>query len=149
MKTFLLLLLILQLAIQSFSQDTATQVYNRNYYLTRSSRQKTGAFLLLAGGAGMIIAGAATFKLNLNGPLIGDPAPYSNGRGGGNSNALSTGLFVAGFGAMLGSIPLFISAHDNKVKALSLSINNNPVLLPIRQSLVVSGQPTLTLRLTL
>jgi hypothetical protein len=98
-----------------------THKVDANSLLLKSKKQKTAAWLMLGGGAGIAIAGLAimihdasydasavittVFTLGL---VIPEEHKHS---------AAGPILAIAGTGAMLGSIPLFTSAAKNKRKA--------------------------------
>ena len=108
MKRYFTTPLLLLFAISVFSQE----VKNKEYYQAKSKRQKTGAKVMLIGGAALIGAGF----------LIGDRKESS-------FDDAATGAIIGGigFGLMIGSIPVFIASGKNKRKAASLSFNNIPI----------------------
>jgi len=65
------------------------------------------------------------------------------------NNDFSNALIATGIGAMVGSIPFFISAHYNKIKAASVAISNQNIFLPQRNAIVLKAQPTISLKIPL
>ena len=104
MKKLIIFTMLLILSATSFSQQTnPSQALTRADYLQKSKKQKTTAWILLGGGAGLATAGF----------IIGNSSTSFD------DNKLTTGalLIIAGGVAMVGSIPFFISAGSNKRKA--------------------------------
>ena len=109
---FLLMTLVIYVHAQQITADT---VKNKQYYLGKSKSQKTAGWIIFGVGAtatltGVIVRAAET---TLYVVTIG---------GSSNSSNAPEILIIGGAVCMVGSIPLFISAHDNKLKALELSI---------------------------
>ena len=116
MKKMIILLVFVTAMQTVFAQDTAnrkTQPLSvKEEYLKTSKRQKTAAIVLLSVGAAFVITSTA---------LVADDLEDWDG---GNSAAVESALFLTGAAAMLGSIPLFISAGKNRRRALSISLKN-------------------------
>jgi uncharacterized membrane protein YidH (DUF202 family) len=89
-----------------------------NYYLKKSKKQKTAAWVMMGGGLALATIGAgismSQFEFNLF-----DSQPSS-------SVAASDVLAVTGALIAVGSIPLFIAGAKNKKRA-KLLIGNQPV----------------------
>ena len=111
-----------------FGQDKA-----KEYFLERSKKQKTTAWILLSVGAAAIITG-----------VIID----SNVEPGDQSY---TGGFIEVGGAIctLTSIPFFISASKNKKRAATLTIKNERILSPMVNVLTIKKQASVSLNITL
>lgn len=107
-----------------FSQQKA-----KEYFLERSKKQKSTAWILLGTGTAAIITGA-----------IIDNTQKREGQS-------FTGGFieVGGIICTLTSIPFFISSSKNKKRATTLTINNQRILLPQNNSFVLRDQPSLSL----
>ena len=99
----------------------STHKVDANALLQKSKKQKTAAWLLMGGGAGIAIAGFSIISNDASKDLSDafttifsfgyiTPAQHKH-------SAAGPILAIAGTGAMLGSIPLFISASKNKRKA--------------------------------
>ena len=111
MRKILVFLCLLATASSSFSQDsTRSKPSTREEYLQKSANQKTGAWILLG-------AGAAVLAITAVSDADFDILPI---------------LVIGGGAAVLGSIPLFISARKNKKKGLAMTANleiqRSPVL---------------------
>jgi hypothetical protein len=99
---------------------------NRDYYLTKSKKQKTVAIVLLTGG------GLAT--------------TLGFGIGGGNESSFdeaNTGgiIAVVGIASMIGSIPLFIASARNKRKAKLVinTVSHFDPLAGINKKMITAG----------
>lgn len=101
--------------------NMSTHKVDANALLQKSKKQKTAAWLLMGGGAGIAIAGFSIISNDASKDLSDafttifsfgyiTPAQHKH-------SAAGPILAIAGTGAMLGSIPLFISASKNKRKA--------------------------------
>ena len=111
--TTLMMLMILLISLASSAQT-------KDDYLTKSKHQKTAAWIMLGGGAG----------LGLVGEIVGlrGFADLASGQFHKGSNNMGAGgvLIIAGSAAILGSIPLFIASGKNKRRGMSLSFTNQP-----------------------
>jgi anaerobic selenocysteine-containing dehydrogenase len=104
--------------LRDTSLNMSTHKVDANTLLQKSKKQKTAAWLLLGGGGalttiGLIVGVSQATKDFSNG--ISNIFSNTN-----YSTSSSTGgiiMVIAGTGAMLGSIPLFIGAGNNKKKA--------------------------------
>jgi hypothetical protein len=110
-----------------------------NSLFQKSIRQKTAAWLLLGGGAGITIVGLAIMPpMNFEWTLGGvGTAPVEH-----KHSTAGPILAIAGTGAMLGSIPLFITSAKNKRKANLMLINENVFFNPrlnIKEHIVAIG----------
>jgi hypothetical protein len=98
MKKSLCIIVFIALAANMFAQSPQK---DKDYYLTRSKKQKSAAWGLLIGGTAAIGLGFA----------IGNSknSSFSDAAGG----ALLGGL---GFLAMVGSVPLFLASNKNRMR---------------------------------
>ena len=117
MKKMIAFCLLFSISAATFSQaDTSIVSPMKTDYLKKSKNQKTAAWILLGGG----------FSLGLIGSLVSlhGAIDFVNNQ---HEGKLETGgiMAIAGGVAMLGSIPLFISASHNKHKAMSITFNND------------------------
>lgn len=144
MKAIFLLVLLAGKIICSFSQRVNNNVpVVKTDYLQKSKNQKTAAWILLSGGAGLcIIGGAISISAVEEDPL---------GSAVGASSKFNSGEIVSAIGglAMLGSIPLFIVASKNKHREMSLFIKNENAPQIQKNSFVYHPIPSLTLKLEL
>ena len=151
MKKAIFLFVYLAAMFCSFAQETPSGDTNplvtKEDFLKKSKGQRTGAIVLISAGGAMAIAG---FGVALN--------DFSNDLGNifsttehtsGNNSTLATVLIIAGVGAMLGSIGLFVSAHKYKRKALSLSLKNEMAPQLQRSMVFCQPVPSLSLKISL
>jgi len=131
MKYFSATILLLLFTFSVFSQDV---VKNKEYYSEKSKRQKTGARIMLIGGAALIGTGL----------LVGDRRESS-------FDDAATGAVLGGIGVlmMLGSIPLFAASSKNYRKSASLSFNNMMTPQIKNSSLVYQPIPAVSLKIKL
>lgn len=134
MKRNIFILIILLFTVQLFSQVNATLEFSKDYYLQKSKKQNTTGWILLTSGAVIGIIGIVGFS----------KSDFLES----NSDADAYGILMLG-GALsgLGSIPFFINSGSNARKAATLSINNQPIILQNGGSLVLSPQPSLSLKI--
>lgn len=126
-KQFILLSFLFGLAIQSFGQ-ASNQDFEQDL-LDKSQRQKkTGVILLGAGGASLVQGGVLI--LNGSEEAVNCLGSLNCTGSEGEEWAAGTVLFIAGGLAMLGSVPFFISAGNNKQGAAKLSLDSKPIYLP-------------------
>ena len=136
MRKFFICSIMLLMTAHSFGQQTNPgQPLTKKDYLQKSKNQKTAAWVLLGGGL-VVAVGAAVLAVNSD---WSEPdTPY-------------TVAVFAGGGAMLGSIPLFISAAKNKRKAMNAAayfeIQRDPAIT--NSGLKLHSVPTLSLKLNL
>jgi hypothetical protein len=127
--------MLLILATATFSQQTKpSPALTKQDYLQKSKNQKTGAWVLLAGGTALIGTGF----------LIGDRKESSFSDAG-------TGVVIGGLGflATIGSIPLFIASGKNKRKGMNLSFKNETAPQILKSSFVYRHIPSLILKINL
>lgn len=111
MKKIILCMVVLMLSVSTFSQQTtSSQKMTKEDYLMKSKRQKTAGWVLLGGGAALILAG----------DLIGNSNEASFGDAG-------TGIIMAGLGviSMIVSIPVFLAATKNKRRGNNMTASLN------------------------
>ncbi|MDX1938689.1 MAG: hypothetical protein SFU21_16330 [Flavihumibacter sp.] len=112
MKRVIFLFLALNLVASSFAQNTGTKVPTiNNEFYEKSRKQKTAAWIFLAGGATLAISGVVIGTLEAN--LVRED----------ENSVLGTIMVFTGLSAMVGSIPLFIAADKNKRKAITTSVS--------------------------
>ncbi len=139
------IILMLTVCFMAFTFQTHAQLAENmthkhtvdgNALLLKSKKQKTAAWILLAGGAGLFMVGesiiakeAAKESANILGSVLvtvitlgyvsPDPAPVKR-------SSIAPVMVYSGLASLLGSLPLFIVAHKNKVQA-KLFIKNQPL----------------------
>jgi|SRR6185369_4185120 len=134
----------MMMTFASFSQQNlASQSLSHDEYLKKSKNQKKGAWLLLGGGAALMVIGIASISTE-------DAANYVFG---GDKSGFNTGavLFYTGVVAGLGSIPLFIASGRNKRKAMAATVFLKMGTTPtVRNTSIFShAYPALTLKIGL
>lgn len=144
MKKIIICTMLLIAAETTFCQQI--EPTTRQEYLAKSKNQRTGAWILLGGGALATGIGAVMLSRSAEDVIInvfGGPAPEKK------NETAGTVLFVSGLAAMAGSIPLFIGSSKNARKAASLSFKNERVPYPYKNSLAQKSVPSLTLTIRL
>jgi hypothetical protein len=129
MKKSIVFIVALAATCSLFSQQTQTDTLKygtKDYYLQKSKRQKTAAWVLLIGGTALMGAGL----------LIADSKNATFDQAG--AGAVMIGI---GFLADLGSIPLFIASKKNKNRAMKASVS-----LKIQDALAVQKQNIMNTR---
>jgi hypothetical protein len=137
MKKHLLLGLLLAISISNFCQQTeTTPTVAKQDYLQKSKKQKTTAWILLAGGTTVGFIGLTKFN------FAGSDDPEI-------SNTAATVMFFSGIAVAITSIPFFNASKRNKRKAASVSIKNQ--FIPDLQSsgLMYKPIPSLAVRINL
>lgn len=124
---------MLLIAVNCFSQSA-----EKNNYLQKSKNQKTVAWVLLGTGAVIDIIGIATYP----GGVLLSPSEKQREK-------TAIWLIAAGSATMLASIPFFVSAHKNKKKALSVTINTQQFRQLNKSKLYAVNYPALTLKVRL
>jgi hypothetical protein len=141
MKKIVLILVLLSFTFSGYSQRITKDMSEANYYLQKSKKQKTAAWILLSGGTVMCAAGYVFFIYE---GLKGDGI-Y------GTKAKLSLAMFYAGGAAVVGSIPLFIASARNKGISMSatagLKMENN--ISQLQSSFVKTSYPALSLKINL
>lgn len=115
MKKYFTATILLLFVFSVFSQDN---LKNKDYYLQKSKKQKTAAWLLLGGGLTLstisVFTGYADLSDDFTGFFSTDPESQNN-------DTAETILLVTGTAAILSSIPLFIASGKNKKRARAIS----------------------------
>jgi hypothetical protein len=110
------LFLLMIVAINTHAQEIpADTVKNKQYYLWKSKSQKTAGWIIFGVGATALLTGVTVRAAETSFYIV------TIGSSSNSSNAPEI-LMIGGAVFMVGSIPLFISAHDNKLKTIQLSI---------------------------
>jgi hypothetical protein len=150
MKKIIFCIMLFAFATASFAQQsTSKQAFIQADYLMKSKKQKKVAWILLGGGAGLIVTG---FVIPQGEPTGYQIDPISGGFYEGHKNDGIKGAFgVAGSVSMLGSIPFFIASGKNKKKARAASVFINMERAPVLQAAVISNLsfPVLGVRISL
>ena len=141
MKKIILFLLGFSLTFGVVAQSGKKEIPEANFYLQKSKKQKTAAWIMLSGGTIMLAFGYVWFIYE---GLEGDGVKSTKAK-------LAIAMFYGGGAAMLGSIPLFIAAARNKGISMSLTAGIKMETTPsFRQpSFVKTSYPALSLKLNL
>ena len=148
MKKFIVFALLLMISATSYSQPPMTPTPAvKTDYLKKSKNQKTLAGIIVIGGTLLVIA--AVFIIPKE--EVVNSSSQSDWFSGYTieSKGLKVGAGIAGTLCMLGSIPLFIAAHRNEKKGMSLSFKNEPVQQIQKSSLANLSVPSLSLNISL
>ncbi len=138
-KIILLIPVITALVTSCYGQvdSSGTKIndyYAANPYLKKANNQKTAAWVLLGGGAVLTTIGVAVF------PKDYDPFGFFYNPGSSAKAGFASVLVVTGGLSMLGSIPLFIGARKNKLRAnLSMTTQKAAFGLPGKISKKITG----------
>ena len=123
MKPIILLVSCLLLVNQVFSQ-----MKTKEYFLEKSKKQKTTAWILLGAGAGAIITGAI-----MDNSHKGEEQSFTGGF-----------VEIGGIISTLTGIPFLISSLINKRRAIKLTINTGKIILPQDKFLVSTNHFSLS-----
>lgn len=145
MKKTVFVMAILAIALKGLTQSTS--VPDSDYYLQKSKKQKTAAFVLLGGGAGLaaigLAMGTASFYDEIGSIVVEgeDDETY----------VAASILFGTGLAAMVGSVPLFIASSRNKKKAHAASASIKLQTIPVvsRQGIGKLPYPAASIRISL
>lgn len=128
---FLVFIFVLCIA-KTNCQTSKFSPLTKEDYVKKSKAQKTGAWVTLGAGIGMVAGGLA---INIGSDWI----PENENKG--------LWLSYVGGVATLASIPLFISSHKNKKRAASLTVNHQSILLPKQGGWCFNRQPVVSLKI--
>ncbi len=138
MKKIILVSVLIAIANFSFSQTLPPNVKTKEFYLAKSHHQRTLGWIMLGGGVALTAIGI--------GVASGQALDYFQGSSkSGNSGNLIAGIGVA---SVLGSIPFFISAANNKRKAAALAFNMQKVPIIYTTINRPLHQPVLSLKVS-
>lgn len=141
MKKIIFFTTLLKIATATFSQQTnLSPTLTKQDYLQKSKKQKTAARIMLGAGGTLMIVSAFVVTDDVLG--LFDPRDQKNG-------SLADGLAYTGTAVALASIPLFIAARKNKIKALSISFINEKAPQLQNNQYVYRAIPSLTLKISL
>lgn len=142
MKKQLFFILLLTVAINSFSQSYPKKnPESKEYFLQKSKQQKTAAWILLSGGTVLFVGGYTLFVYE---GLQGDGVQSAKAK-------LDIALFFVGGAAMISSVPLFIAAARNKGIATSITagVKMEKNIANLHPSFIKSSFPALSLKINL
>ncbi|MEO6719045.1 MAG: hypothetical protein ABIN67_01725 [Ferruginibacter sp.] len=110
------------LIAQETPREKSMETLTKEDYLKKARGQKTGAIVLISAGGALTAVGFILALNNLEYDIGGIFDQNYQPRD--DNETVSTVLAITGIAAMLGSIPLFISAHKNKKHAMNISFKN-------------------------
>ena len=146
MKKIIVIALLFVFATTSFSQQKIQkQALTKTDYLQKIKKQKKTAWILLGGGAALVIISNVIpegEQTDFN-PRFFD---YNH-----KNDGVKAAFGLTGGLCMLGSIPLFIAAGKNKKKAKAVSAFINIEKAPVLQQTAVRNQsvPSVGLKISL
>jgi len=148
MKKAVFFIMLLLFVIGSFGQQSPTTSAPKpnTDYLQKSKKQKTTSWILLGGGATLVLTGIIIPKgefVGYDGSYLGTPIEEYKNEG------IKAAFGVAGVLTMLGSIPFFIVSGKNKRKAASLSFKNMRAPQIKNSSMVYRPIPAVSLKINL
>jgi uncharacterized membrane protein len=133
MKKTLIFLILLLFMVKGYSQTIPSTEFSKEDYLQKSKNQKTTGWVFLSAGIVITVVGVIGFNNTYHD--WNDTSTDTYGA------LVLTGPLIA-----LGSIPFFISSGSSARKAATLSISNQPILLPKQDSYVINSHPSLSLK---
>mgnify|MGYP003624610739 FL=1 len=133
MKTIRLLLALLLVSSVLVGQ---TKEFSKDYFLQKSKKQKTTAWILLGGGTAIAVGGFAAFDSSWD-------------SGSASTTDIAGVIGTVGLLTSLASIPYFISAGKNKKTAMSITFNYKPVYLSNDNLAETQSYPTMSLKIKL
>lgn len=134
MLKVVLLFSFLLIIIESFSQSIADTSKTKDHYIKRSKHQKITACILLGSGAALLTTGY----------IIGQESIKKNGN---FLNFDGLGYELLGILSVCSSIPFFLGAHKNKLKAASITLGNHKLLMQNRNTFIVAQQAAISLKI--
>jgi hypothetical protein len=142
MKKIIISVLMLIIAIATFSQQTkSSMTLTKQDYLQKSNNKKKVGWIMFGGGTTLLLTGIIISRGEIIHESFWGP-DYKN-------DGIKGTFYFCGTLSMLGSIPFFISSHHNKKKAASLSFKNEMVPGIYKSSLVYNSVPSLALKFKL
>ena len=130
MKTIILSIVMLFFISTVMAQTTS---FSKEYYVEKSQKQKKTGWIILGTGLGFAAIGGLVQLSNSN----SDSWDFD-----------FTGAYMAIGGGVvsLASIPFFTSASKYKKMAISVSLNNEDLMIPQNSSLFIKKQSSLCLK---
>jgi len=142
MKKFITCSVLLAFAATSFcQQNVQKQSLTKTDYLQKSKKQKTIAWVLLGGGATLVLTGIIIPR----GDLVQEAFLFTSYENDGVKGTFE----LIGLVSMIGSIPFFTASKKNNKRAMSFSFKNEPATQLVKSSLIYRSVPSLNLNITL
>jgi hypothetical protein len=137
-KIIAVLTLLLLIAASTFAQRLAIQQQPKEFYLQKAEKQMKAGWILLGVGTAGVVTGV----------ILGSQKTSSNEIYS-DENIAGYVLLIGGLAVDLCSIPLFVSASNNRKRAASISVGlqgNDPLQ---RSPFTTNVQPAVILRINL
>lgn len=145
MKKIIFLPLVMIMSVSIFSQQTnPSPTLTKQDYLQKSKKQKTAAWIFLAGGGALATTG---WVIGFNSAADEFVDLFTGDKD--NTYEIGAVMFFTGAASMLGSIPLFIASSKNMKKGMSLSLKNEAMPQLSKQIFAYKTIPTLSLKINL
>jgi hypothetical protein len=142
MKQATVILLLLTLTHPGFSQQNKpSPTLTKQDYMQKSKKQKTVAWVLLGGGATLVLTGIIIPK--------GDVVREGSWGNDYKNDGIKSTFGVTGFLCMVGSIPFFTASKKNSKRAMSVSFKNEPSRQLMKSNFVYKHIPSLNLKINL
>ena len=142
MKKFITCTVILAFSATSFcQQNVQKQSLTKTDYLQKSKKQKTIGWVLLGGGATLVLTGIIIPR----GDLVYEAFLFSSYENDGVKGTFE----LIGLVSMITSIPFFIASKKNNKRAMSFSFKNEPATQLVKSNLVCRSVPSLNLKFSL
>lgn len=137
MKKSIAAFIILSFFATSYGQETNITIpeITKADYLKKSKKQKTIAWLMLAGGTTVGLIGLSQINLA--------------GSDGDINNTPGTVMFFTGLGSAIASIPLFSASSRNKKRAMKLSFRPNSIPILSGKNITHKTQSSIAMKLCL
>lgn len=142
MKKIITCLVILAFSATSFcQQNVQKQSLAKTDYLQKSKKQKTYAWILLGGGATLVLTGIIIPK----GDLVQEGWYFSSYENDGVKGTFE----LIGLVSMIGSIPFFTASKKNNKRAMSFAFKNETATQLVKRNLIYRSVPSLNLKFSL
>lgn len=139
MKKVAAIALLLMFSVAAFTQNNPSAVpLTKEDLLQKSKNQRTAGWVLLGGGAGLVLAGSIVMVDAIGNDLFVNSNNYNS------KTNTGTVLVVAGLVAMGGSIPLLIVGHKNHKKAMALALTNKNIQMLQKGSWSYQSYPAIS-----
>jgi len=142
MKKIITCSVILAFSVTSFCQpNVQKQPLAKTDYLQKSKKQKTVGWVLLGGGATLVLTGIIIPR----GDLVQEVWSFKSYENDGVKGAFQ----LAGIVSMLGSIPFFRASKRNNRRAMSFAFKNETATRLVKSSLIYRPVPSLNITIRL
>ena len=138
MKNVTIILLLLIITTSTFSQQTPSVEKD---YMKKSKNQKKTAWIMLGGGATLLLTGIIIPKGDIvhEGFLGND---YEN-------DGIKGAFQLTGVLSMIGSIPFFVASGKNKKRAAAVSFKNEKIPQLYKGNMINHSVPSVNFKVSL